>query len=162
MPQRRPLLERFQEKFEINEETGCWEWTGSLHGKKGYGSVWANGRPGKAHRVSWELHKGTIPEGLQVLHKCDNPKCVNPEHLFLGTNADNVRDKIEKGRHLIGEQDGNAKLKEQEVVAIKEILRRHPPRRGWHHGVQSFLARWFGVTSSLISDIYRGNNWTHL
>jgi hypothetical protein len=78
----------------------CWEWQGYLN-ESGYGFTRIGGRGGKAwlaHRLSWEIHNGQIPDGLHVLHKCDNPKCVNPNHLFLGTNLDNILDRVKKGR----------------------------------------------------------------
>lgn len=80
---------------------GCWLWNGQI-GKRGYGMIGVPKRYGPriqyAHRVSWRLHRGEIPDGLSVLHRCDNPKCVNPDHLFLGTAGDNIRDCVAKGR----------------------------------------------------------------
>lgn len=91
------LKERFEEKYKI-VASGCWEWQYSVN-KKGYGMFGiATSTTQLAHRVSFTLYKGDIPEGLFVLHHCDNPKCVNPEHLFLGTNTDNMRDAKAKGR----------------------------------------------------------------
>jgi hypothetical protein len=87
---------RFWAKVQRGE--GCWEWQGANNGK-GYGCFGKEGsRPYYAHRFSWELHAGPIPDGLFVLHRCDNRRCVNPEHLFLGTQGDNMRDMIAKGR----------------------------------------------------------------
>ena len=91
-----PLRKRFNEKYEISI-SGCWNWTGSVD-SKGYGSI-KDGVTSRAHRVAWKLYKGKIPEGIFVLHTCDNRKCVNPNHLFLGTSKDNVRDMMDKGRH---------------------------------------------------------------
>jgi hypothetical protein len=98
----RPLEERFWEK--VAKGDGCWLWTASL-GSTGYGQICVRDEKGqyrqtKAHRVSWILTNGPIPGGLQVLHKCDNPPCVNPDHLFLGTAIDNMRDMAAKGRHV--------------------------------------------------------------
>ena len=91
------LLERFLSKVEF---TGtCWIWRGSNRGK-GYGNIWANRLSKVATRVSWELFKGVIPNGLLVCHTCDNPPCVNPDHLFLGTQQDNMNDKVKKGRQF--------------------------------------------------------------
>jgi len=91
------FLDRFLNKVELIPFTDCWFWIGSKHSSKGYGSFRLK-KPIKAHRASWILYKGEIPENLHVLHKCDNPLCVNPDHLFLGTNADNVKDKVAKKR----------------------------------------------------------------
>lgn len=86
---------RFWTKVKIAKQ--CWEWTASTY-KKGYGSFWLNGRNVRAHRFSYEMLIGPIPAGMKVLHKCDNPKCVRPDHLFLGTINDNNKDKARKNR----------------------------------------------------------------
>lgn len=96
MPRSRPLVERFWEKVE--KTAGCWVWTGSRV-FYGYGNIGGPGNKNiRAHRLSWELHNGPIPNGLCVLHTCDNPGCVRPDHLFLGTQKQNAEDKAQKGR----------------------------------------------------------------
>src|SRR5437867_4194449 len=89
-----PVADRFWAKVRKGE--GCWEWTGSTDRR--YGELWFNGRTEKAHRVAWILTHGTEPPG-QVCHRCDNPRCVRPDHLFLGSMSDNINDCVRKGRH---------------------------------------------------------------
>lgn len=94
------LQERFNQKYEIDPKTGCWLWTKTVT-NGGYGIIGVGGLRGSmrpAHRVSWCLFHGDIPDGLHVLHRCDVPSCVNPDHLFLGTHQDNMNDKMSKGR----------------------------------------------------------------
>jgi hypothetical protein len=88
----------FFDKIMPEPNTGCWLWAGRLH-YKGYGEIGFFSKKQKAHRVSWLLHKGEIPDGLFVCHKCDTPACVNPDHLFLGDNKDNIDDSVRKKRH---------------------------------------------------------------
>ena len=111
-----------QERFEakVIRTDGCWEWTAGKF-STGYGAFKLSGRLQKAHRIAYELYVGKIPDGLCVCHRCDNPGCVRPDHLFLGTHADNARDKIDKGRgnQPLGERNGQAKLTEAQVVAIR-------------------------------------------
>lgn len=92
------LMARFTEKYIPVTESGCWLWTGSAT-PAGYGQIKAGRKLQRAHRVSWELHRGPIPDGLMVCHRCDVPSCVNPDHLFLGTAKDNFRDCVDKGRY---------------------------------------------------------------
>jgi hypothetical protein len=149
----RPVAERFWER--VNKTAGCWLWTGSL-GFYGYGQLSAgrNGlTPLRAHRLSWELHNGSIPDGLHVLHHCDNPTCVRPDHLFLGRAADNSLDKVAKGRarggSMKGERNPSAKLNEQQVDAI-----RADPRGSVTVG------RIYGVAKNTIQNIRSGRSWT--
>lgn len=93
------IEERFWTK--VKKTDGCWEWQRCLIGSMGYGSFWDGERKWVAHRYSYTLHNGPIPEGMCVCHTCDNPKCVNPAHLWIGTKADNNRDKIQKGRYSL-------------------------------------------------------------
>ena len=159
MPPYRSLAERFWEKVDVRGPDDCWEWK-AAQTKDGYGSIGVgNQKTDKAHRVSWQLHNGPIPEGLHVLHNCDNPSCVNPKHLHLGTNADNVREKVERGRHpclsFPGERNGNAKLTVDQVIEI----RRQYADCGTS---QVDLAEIFGVTYQLIWRIVHRKCWKHV
>lgn len=99
-------------------ESGCWLWVGA-HNQAGYGlATWEGKKNQTAHRLSYRIHKGEIPEGLLVLHKCDTPPCVNPEHLFLGTKQDNADDKVAKGRQRAGEP--LKRFKPDQVQAIRK------------------------------------------
>lgn len=143
---------RFMAKTRVDEWTGCWEWTASKH-RGTYGQISVGNRPKRAHRVSYELFCGTIPDGLHVLHKCDNRGCVNPRHLFLGTNADNQADMDAKGRRVIvpskGEANGSAKLTSTEAAAIRAAK-----------GVtEKALAAQFGISKSQVHNIRSGRLW---
>jgi HNH endonuclease len=115
------LAERFWAKVAPPNENGCMLWTGSVM-QFGHGRI-NRGRAGDgidvAHRVSWELANGPIPEGMCVLHKCDVPACVNPDHLFLGTHADNIADKVSKGRQARGFMFPHTKLSDEQVAEIR-------------------------------------------
>lgn len=91
------IKESFDDKYEIVEEIDCWVWIASIL-KMGYGCIRWDNKTHYAHRISYEIHNGEIPEGMHVLHKCDNRFCVNPDHLFLGNNQDNINDSVNKGR----------------------------------------------------------------
>jgi hypothetical protein len=133
----------------------CWEWQG--HCKSGgYGYVRWRGPQQLAHRVAWELEVGPIPEGLRVLHKCDNPPCVRPDHLFLGTQADNVADMVAKGRGRAprGAANANAKLSIEQVVEIR--------RRYADGEFQTALAREFGVSAGAVAGIVHRRRWAHV
>jgi hypothetical protein len=108
----------------------------------------------KAHRLAWELTNGPIPEGMCVCHTCDNPPCCNPEHLFIGTQADNDRDRDEKGRTPRGEHHSQSKLTVSDVRAIRRMRRDGHTYRG--------LAAQFNVTNGTISALIRGATWTHV
>ena len=115
------MKKRFFDKV-VKAESGCWLWTGGNTGN-GYGGFHARGSTRRAHRISWELHRGPIPRGKQVLHTCDCRLCVNPAHLYIGTNLDNIRDKVERGRTTAGRVMGRprvyAKLTPDDVRCIR-------------------------------------------
>lgn len=136
----------------------CWIWQGATYGKASpYGKQWCNGRGMKAHRFSWLVHFGPIPDGLLVCHKCDNPRCVNPNHLFLGTHKDNSEDSAKKGRNHRerGTARYCAKLTDEKVAII---LSRYNGRR---YGGDR-LARDFGVSRTAIYNIIYGLRWKHV
>lgn len=115
---------KFKSKyFELNENE-CWIWLGTINKINKYGYIRLNSRKClQTHRASWLIHRGDIPNGLHVLHKCDNRLCVNPNHLFLGTALDNVRDCINKGRSIkaLGEKVGSSKLTNEKVLQIRNL-----------------------------------------
>ncbi len=133
----------------------CWEWRGSKHGE-GYGLFKAGRRNYRAHRIMWELFNDTISHSaLCVLHSCDNPGCVNPGHLFLGTQGDNIADKTRKGRQVKGSKAPRAKLSEGQVL---EIVARY--RSG--EITERVLAAEYGVGEECIGEILRGRFWGHV
>jgi len=120
------LQKRFFSKFQKGSINECWNWMGCKN-KKGYGYLGICGKNIRAHRFSYELHKGAIPKGLLVCHTCDNPSCVNPKHLWLGTNFDNMRDMVLKKRtsKKHGEQHHRSKLTKQQVEEIRNLYNLH-------------------------------------
>ena len=148
-----PLAHRFWPRVAVS--SGCWVWTGSKD-RKGYGAISISvGRQRcyKAHRVAWLLARGPIQAGMHVLHHCDNPPCVNPDHLFLGTNKDNVADRDAKGRHakLRGALNGQAKLT---LPQVDEIRREYATRKV----SKAELARRYGVSAFPIWEILTGRS----
>ena len=116
------LQERFADKVIPDPNSECWLWTAAVD-RQGYGMLRSGNGMCRAHRVSYELHIGQIPKGLLVCHTCDVPGCVNPDHLWLGTNATNMVDMTAKGRRALGVSHGKAKLTEDQVRAIRADLR---------------------------------------
>ena len=155
--------ERFMEKIKVDEDTGCWEWQ-SAKTTDGYGRIFCDSKATLAHRWSYQHHVGEIPKGMCVCHKCDNPGCVNPDHLFIGTAQDNVNDMTAKGRshETKGSRNGAAILNEENVRLIKQFLARHTVQMGNKGGQCDFLGRWFGVKSNTISLINIGDTCKHI
>lgn len=146
---------RFLKRVNVKTKDECWEWVGSQ--KAGWHGQWRNaaGKIELTHRASWRLFKSEIPGGLFVLHKCDNPLCVNPNHLFLGTQSDNLRDMWNKGRAhpgvSRGEKHGMSKLTAEAVADI---------RSSQLSGVE--LAKLYGVTTTTICDVRKRRIWKHV
>jgi hypothetical protein len=138
-------------------KTKCWIWNSPDPYRGGYGRVWFSGKSESAHRFSWNIHKGEIPKGIEVCHHCDIPSCVNPNHLFLGTHLDNMRDAISKNRipFLKGELNGCAKLRSKDVLEI---------RLKYSLGETTYknLALQFGVDPSMIFLIVKRKKWSHI
>lgn len=150
-------MKRFWDK--VNKTNNCWEWMGGLF-NTGYGGFKLDKKMQKAHRVSWELNNGKIPEEVCVLHKCDNRKCVRPNHLFLGTQSDNIKDMISKGRDNLtvgtpGEKNGRAKLTDNKVDAIRKMY-------AAGNITMKILARLFDVSQTTVNYIINKKLWKHI
>lgn len=148
-----PIRWRFLAKIDFDPDTGCWLWTG-VTCQQGYGFIKRkDGAQLRAHRVAYELAYGHIPAGLQICHRCDNPRCVRPGHLFLGTAWDNAADMVAKGRAArnAGERNGAARLTRLQVAQIRAAAEPY-----------ALLAKRFGVTPAAIGLIKRHERWTHV
>ncbi len=160
------MKKSFEERFlaKVNKTETCWLWTGARHGsaKQGsYGNMRLGAKGGTAHRVSYEIYKGPIPDGMQVCHTCDVRLCVNPEHLFLGSATENMKDCIKKDRFSfppirIGINNPAAKLTEKQVREIK--IRLETPYRG----IITRLAQSYGVDRKTIPNIKNNIIWKHI
>ena len=135
------LAERFNEKVSISD-SGCWMWIAATDAN-GYGKFGIGRKAFYAHRVSWEIHNGPIPEGMFICHRCDTPGCVNPSHLFIGTQSDNMRDCAEKGRAVdnSGEKSPAAKLNANDVLEIRAASGTHREIASKYHINHSQVTR---------------------
>lgn len=153
-----PLAIRFQMKVGPLRPDGCKLWMDAPHPKTGYGRINEGGWHGEqlfAHRVAWEFANGPIPDDLQVLHKCDVRLCVNPDHLFLGTHADNMQDMAQKGRSAQGVRNGGGvKLNDEIVKKIREQFTNGRKLRS--------LGREYGVHHRTIGRVVKGTHWKHV
>ena len=148
------VAERFEKSYIPEPMSGCWLWIKAVK-NTGYGRFKLGDRPTSAHRLSWTLHRGEIPDGLWVLHKCDVPSCVNPDHLYLGTHADNTNDALKRGRFFkwnglrSGENNPRAKLTKDMVSYIRSNPDLTSP----------FLSSELGVSRTAITNIRQGRTW---
>lgn len=142
---------RLEEHIE-HKENGCIEWVGHKN-SQGYGRIQVNHKDIRTHRLAYELANGPIPEGMVVRHKCDNPSCINPAHLEIGTQQENIRDRGERGRTFVhaGETTPNSKLTNKDVLYILQSSDNN-----------TFLGKKFGVNSSTILAIKRRKTWRHI
>lgn len=141
----------------VQKTDECWLWTGTLN-DKGYGKIVSSGNGveiRRAHQLSWLIHGGEIAPGMFVCHKCDNPRCVRPDHLFIGTTQDNTRDRHAKGRTAKGEQQGSHVLTESQVEWIRKTYSEHGAS-------QRQLARAVGCTQITIWRVVNRLSWAHV
>ena len=150
------MMKRFWEKVKRRSPDECWPWMAYIR-PDGYGRFRTKVGMMLSHRVSWELTNGPIPHGMYICHSCDTPECCNPDHLFLGTQRDNVRDCMKKGRRYDcrGENNSGAKLTKIDVLAIKHWLK----DARW---TQKKIAGLFGVCLATINRINTGVSWKNL
>jgi hypothetical protein len=152
---RKTIRERLLSKITIDPITGCWVWQ-ETKGRGGYGKLTINSRRYQAHRIAYLEFIGPIPAGLLVMHRCDNPACICPDHLKLGTHQDNTDDMVRKGRQRspLGEQHGNAKL------TVVDVLHIRAESANGIHGTA--LAQSMNVSSATVHRVITGKQWAHV
>lgn len=146
------LAVRFWAK--VRKTDTCWHWTAASF-RRGYGAIKVNGKMKKAHRVSFEMHFGEIPDGQMVCHSCDTPSCVRPDHLFLGTSQENTADRDAKQRQCRGSRCHQSKLTREQVIEIRELY-------ASGNYSQPELGRMYGVAHTSIGAIVRRASWKHV
>lgn len=155
-PRHDSIARNFDMNWKLDPNTGCHLWTRSFDGR-GYGRFYIGGGRGErrlvgAHRFAFARANGPITSDVHVCHRCDNSKCVNPDHLFAGTNTDNRHDSVRKRRHAFGERHGLSKITSECAERIKDIW-----RVGGHS--QSEIARYFGISQTQVSRIVNKQRW---
>lgn len=154
-----PMPERFWSKVDVRGQNECWEWKACYRNKVPgfeYGAFWLNRRHQPASRVAWELTNGPMASGMFACHKCDNPGCCNPAHVFPGTNQENTADKVAKGRQVKGERVHTAKITEKDVLAIRAM---RPPGKKAPTGLPGAIAEKYGITKQYVSEIWSKKSW---
>jgi predicted XRE-type DNA-binding protein len=153
MATRKSSAEVFMLGFVPIPECGCWIWTREVR-PSGHGVFMTSRKWNHAHRYAWELLVGPIPNGLSVLHRCDVPPCVNPAHLFLGTQSDNMKDMASKNRSCLGEKNSMSRLNAEQIISIRALHKQGILTR--------IIASMFGVTRSNVSYIVNKKTWRHV
>jgi hypothetical protein len=147
------IQEKFWSKVTLSGSNDCWLWIGDKD-PDGYGRIRSGTTRIRAHRVSYELFIGAIDKNLVICHKCDNPSCVNPKHLWMGTTQENTSDMVSKERHAYGERNGQSKLTKKQVDEIKKIY-------GTGQYTLKEIGKIFGVTYAMVHLIVKNKNWKH-
>jgi len=158
MKKKLSLHERLTEKTEVDAETECWNWIGCLT-ESGYGQIHCLGKTHRAHRVSYMVHLGPIPEGAVILHSCDNRRCINPDHLTAGTQSDNMRDALKKGRLKVpparkGQEHPNSFVTDRDVVRLRKEYQKGRKLSSIHKEV--------GLALSTVKRMLWGRTYSHL
>lgn len=157
-----PMPERFWSKVDIRGPDECWIWKAAPRGKKPgqqYGAFWLDRRHQPANKIAWELVNGPMAEGMFACHRCDNPACCNPAHIFPGTNQENTADKVAKGRQVKGARVHTAKITEKDVLNIRSM---RPPGRRAPNGLPEAIAAQYGITKQYVSEIWGKKSWGSL